>query len=239
MTGLTNYCLRWTYTVTTRASHILYGCNMPNVTPMSKLRVAPIIKAVKPREEYLSFTDVPKTPYHSDSAPNYLKAKYWAVSDELRRAGCAVKNIESKSYCEWYRIEDNQNQNHLVQCYYNKAGIFTRYMAGDNLEGIIPILSLIQVNLTPLCSFRYSPSSKVLKTLYNNVESICSDLDVKITNIVEHLPNYHVYYYLQGTGNYSCIQFFITKDGFISYAQPFSDLGNDDAILKEIIERLG
>lgn len=237
-TGLTNDCLRWTYTVTTRASHILYGCNMPNVTPMSKLRVAPIIKASKPRDEYLSFTNVPETPYHSASAPNYLKAKYWAVSDELRNAGCAVKSVESKSYCEWYRIEDNQKQNHLVQCFYNKAGIFTRYMAGDCLEGVIPILSLIQVNMTPLCSFRYTPSSVVLKSLYNNVESICSDLDVKITNIVEHLPNYHVYYYLQGSGSYSCIQFFITKDGFISYAQPFSDMGSDDDVLKKVLEKL-
>lgn len=237
-TGLTNDCLRWTYTVTTRASHILYGCNMPNVTPMSKLRVAPIIKASKPRDEYLSFTNVPETPYHSASAPNYLKAKYWAVSDKLRGAGCAVKNVESKSYCEWYRIEDNQKQNHLVQCFYNKAGIFTRYMAGDCLEGVIPILSLIQVNMTPLCSFRYTPSSVVLKSLYNNVESICSDLDVKITNIVEHLPNYHVYYYLQGSGSYSCIQFFITKDGFISYAQPFSDMGSDDDVLKKVLEKL-
>ena len=237
-TGLTNDCLRWTYTVTTRASHILYGCNMPNVTPMSKLRVAPIIKASKTRDEYLSFTNVPETPYHSASAPNYLKAKYWAVSDELRNAGCAVKSVESKTYCEWYRIEDNQKQNHLVQCFYNKAGIFTRYMAGDCLEGVIPILSLIQVNMTPLCSFRYTPSSVVLKSLYNNVESICSDLDVKITNIVEHLPNYHVYYYLQGSGSYSCIQFFITKDGFISYAQPFSDMGSDDDVLKKVLEKL-
>lgn len=237
-TGLTNDCLRWTYTVTTRASHILYGCNMPNVTPMSKLRVAPIIKASKPRDEYLSFTDVPETPYHSDCAPNYLKAKYWAVSDKLRGAGCAVKNVESKPYCEWYRIDDNQKQNHLVQCYYNKAGLFTRYIAGDNTEEIIPILSLIQVNLTPLCSFRYTPSSEVLKALYNNVESICSDVDVKITNIVEHLLNYHVYYYLQGSGSYSCIQFFITKDGFISYAQPFSDMGTDDDVLRKVLEKL-
>jgi len=205
---------------------------------MSKLRVAPIIKATKPREEYLSFTDVPETPYHSVSAPNYLKAKYWAVSDELRSFGCVVKNVESKSYCEWYRIEDNQKQSHLVHCYYNKAGLFTRYIAGDNTEGIIPILSLIQVNLTPLCSFRYTPSSDVLEALYNNVESICSDLDVKITNIVEHLPNYHVYYYMQGSGNYSCIQFFITKDGFISYAQPFSDMGLEDDILKEVLEKI-
>jgi len=211
---------------------------MPNVTPMSKLRVAPIIKAVKPREEYLSFTDVPETPYHHIDAPNNLKAKYWAVSDKLRSAGCVVKSVESKQYCEWYRIEDNQKQSHLVQCYYNKAGLFTRYMAGDNIDGIVQILSLIHVNLTPLCSFRYTPSSKVLGILYNNVESICSDLDVKITNIVEHLPNYCVYYYLQGTGNYSCIQFFITKDGFISYAQPFSDMGTDDDVLKKVLEKL-
>ena len=237
-TGLKDDSLRWTYTVTTRASHVLYGCNMPNVTPMSKLRVAPIIKVGKPREEYLSFTDVPETPFHSPDAPNFLKAKYWAVSDELKKDGCVVKSVESKQYCEWYRLEDNQGQAHLIQCYYNKAGLFTRYMAGDNLDGIVNILSLMQINLTPLCSFRYTPSSDALSTLYNNVESICSDLDVKITNIVEHLPNYCVYYYLQGAGSFSWIQFFITKDGFISYAQPFSDEGLDDDILKSVVERL-
>ena len=237
-TGLTNDCLRWTYTVTTRASHMLYGCNMPNVTPLSNMRVAPIIKAARPREEYLSFTDVPETPYHSNDAPNFLKAKYWAVSDELKSVGYAVKSIESKHYCEWYRIEDDQNQEHLIQCFYNKAGIFTRYMAGDNLEGVLQILSLIQVNLTPLCSFRYTPSSDALKILYNNVESICSDMDIKLTNIVEHLPNYNVCYYFQGSGNYSCIQFFMTKDGSISYAQPFSDMGLDDEIMKKVLEKL-
>ena len=237
-TGLTNDCLRWTYTVTTRARQILYGCNMPNVTPMSKLRVAPIIKASKPREDYLSFTDVPETPFHSVYTPNNLKAKYWAVSEELKKAGCIVKSVESKQYCELYRIEDNQKQIHSLQCFYNKAGIFTRYMAGDNLNGIDQIFSLIQINMTLLCSFRYTPSSKVLKALYNNIESICSDLDVKITNIVEHLTNYCVYYYLQGSGSYSCIQFFITKDGFISYAQPFSDLGTEDNILKKVLEKL-
>lgn len=237
-TGLSNDNLRWTYTVTTRASHTLYGYNMPNVTPLSKMRVAPIIKVNNPREEYLSFSDVPETPFHHSDTPNFLKAKYWAVSDELKNAGCVVKSVESKSYCEWYRIEDDQKHNHLIQCYYNKAGMFTRYMAGDNLEGVVNILSLIQINLTPLCSFRYTPSTEVLRTLYNNMESICSDLDVKITNIVEHLPNYCVFYYIQGAGSYSCIQFFITKDGFISYAQPFSDLGIDDNVLKSVVDKL-
>ena len=237
-TGLSTDNLRWTYTVTTRASHTLYGYNMPNVTPLSKMRVAPIIKVNKPREEYLSFSDVPETPFHHSNTPNFLKAKYWAVSDELKNAGCVVKSVESKSYCEWYRIEDDQKHNHLIQCYYNKAGLFTRYMAGDNLEGVVNILSLVQINLTPLCSFRYTPSTEVLRTLYNNVESICSDLDVKITNIVEHLPNYCIFYYIQGAGSYSWIQFFITKDGFISYAQPFSDLGLDDNVLKSVVEKL-
>lgn len=237
-TGLTDDCLRWTYTVTTRASHTLYGSNMPNVTPMSKLRVAPIIKAVKPRDEYLSFTDVPETPFHSNNAPNFLKAKYWAVSDKLKNSDCIVKSVESKQYCEWYQVEDDQQQNHLIKCFYNKAGIFTRYIAGDVLKGTDQIFSLMQINMTPLCSYRYTPSTKVLNALYNNLESICSDLNVKITNIVEYLPNYCVYYYFQGSGSYSWIQFFITKDGFISYAQPFSDMGTEDDTLRKVLEKL-
>ena len=237
-TGLNIDCLRWTYTVTTRASHTLYGYNMPNVTPMSKLQVAPIIKVGKPREEYLSFTDIPETPFHAKDAPNYIKAKYWVVSDELKNHSCSVKGIESKAYCEWYRVEDDKKQLHTIQCFYNKAGLFTRYIALDNMDGIIQILSCMQINMTPLCSFRYYPSSEVLLTLYNYVESICSDLDVKITNIVEHLSSYCIYYYLQTSGSYACIQFYITKDGFISYAQPFSDLGSDDEALIKVIEHL-
>ena len=237
-TGLNTECLRWTYTVTTRASHTLYGYNMPNVTPMSKLQVAPIIKVTKPREEYLSFSDIPETPFHQSSASNFLKAKYWVVSDELKTHGCNVKEVESKSYCEWYRVEDNKKQLHTIQCFYNKVGIFTRYIALDNMDGITQIFSCMQINMTPLCSFRYNPSNEVLLTLYNYVKSICSDLDVKITNIVEHLSNYYIYYYLQTSGSYACIQFFITKDGFISYAQPFSDLGSDDEALIKVIDQL-
>ena len=237
-TGLNTDCLRWIYTVTTRASHTLYGYNMPNVTPMSKLQVAPIIKVGKPREEYLSFTDVPETPFHSKDDPNYIKAKYWVVSDELNKENCTITNVESKQYCEWYHIEDSNAVHHMVQCYYNKAGVFTRYNAGDNSKGILRLLSLLQTNMTMLCSFRYNPSNDVLKVLYNHVESICSDLEIKITNIVEHIPDYCVYYYLQGSGSYSCIQFYIKKDGFISYAQPFSDMGTDDEILKSVVERL-
>ena len=205
---------------------------------MSRMKVAPIIKVTKPREEYLSFSDIPETPFHQSSVSNFLKAKYWIVSDELKNNGCYVKGVESKSYCEWYRVEDDKKQLHTVQCFYNKAGLFTRYIALDNMDGIIQILSCLQVNMTPLCSFRYNPSSEVLLTLYNNVESICSDLDVKITNIVEHLSSYCIYYYLQTSGSYACIQFFITKDGFISYAQPFSDEGLEDGILKSVVERL-
>ena len=238
-TGFNTDCLRWTYTVTTRACHTLYGYNMPNVTPMSKLQVAPIIKVGKPREEYFSFTNIQETPFHSEEAPNFLKAKYWVVSDELKKEGCTINYVESKQYCEWYYVRDINGVNHMVQCYYNKAGVFTRYIAGDNSEEIMKILSLMQTNMTMLCSFRYVPTSDVLQTLYNHMESVCSDLDIIITNIVEHLPNYCVHYYLQGSGLYSCIQFFITKDGFISYAQPFSDLGCDDEILKKVVNRLG
>ena len=237
-TGLNADCLRWTYTVTTRASHTLYGYNMPNVTPMSKLQIAPVIKASKPRDEYLSFTDIPETPFHPKDTPNYVKAKYWVVFDELKKEGCTIKRVESKQYCEWYHIEDNNGEKLLVHCYYNKAGVFTRYNVVGNSSSMTRILSLIQTNMTMLCSFRYIPTSDVLQTLYNHMESICSDLGVKITNIVEHIPNYCVYYYLQGSGAYSCIQFYITKDGFISYAQPFSDMGSDDYILKDVIERL-
>lgn len=237
-TGLNTDCLQWTYTVTTRASHTLYGCNMPNVTPMSKLQMAPVIKASKPRDEYLSFTDIPETPFHPKDAPNYIKAKYWVVSDELKKEECAVKRVESKQYCEWYHIEDNNGEKLLVHCYYNKAGVFTRYNAVGNSSSMTRILSLIQTNMTMLCSFRYIPSNSVLQNLYNYVESICSDQDVKITNIVEHLSEYCVFYYLQCSGSYSCIQFYLTKDGFISYAQPFSDLGSDDELLAKVVERI-
>lgn len=237
-TGLKEDCLRWTYTVTTRASHVLYGCNMPNVTPMSKLRVAPIIKVGKPREEYLSFTDVPETPFHSKEAPNFLKAKYWAVSDELKHEGLMIKKVESKNYCEWYYIEDDVKHELLIQCYYNKACLFTNYQVSGHFETGHKLLSLMQIRVTPLCSFRYVPYTATLRTLYNQVSSICSDLKVTITNIVEHLTHYYVCYYFQGSGNYACIQFYINKDGFINHAQPSSDLGTEDEILNKIIERL-
>lgn len=236
-TGLDTDCLRWAYTVTTRARNTLYGYNMPNVTQMSKLKVTQITKSDKSQDEYQSFTDIPQTPFHTNDAPNFLKAKYWVVKEEVEKYSYRIMSLESKSYCEWYFIEGEQGV-HKFQCFYNKAGVFTNYMANDSSEESSEILSLLQVNMTSLCSYRYEPSSLPLMTLYNTMESLCSEYGVKITNIVEYPSKYFVRYYLQTDSTFAYIQFFFSIKGFITYAQPFASLGADDLLLKKLTDKI-
>jgi hypothetical protein len=83
----------------------------------------------------------------------------------------------------------------------------------------------------------YKPSTNALAALYSNVTSICDDLNIKITNIVEHTAQFHVAYYLKTSGHFSHIKFFFKGTGVISRAMPFSDLGTEDVLLQKLIEK--
>jgi hypothetical protein len=62
---------------------------------------------------------------------------------------------------------------------------------------------------------------------------------VQITNVVEEIKQYYILYHLKTSGKFARIKFYFNANRFITYAQPESDLGNDDQLLKLLIEKIG
>ena len=63
-------------------------------------------------------------------------------------------------------------------------------------------------------------------------------MDIKITNIVEHLPQYYIGYYFKTSGKFSQILFYFKGNHSISQALPSSDLGGEDEKLTKLIQAL-
>jgi hypothetical protein len=78
----------------------------------------------------------------------------------------------------------------------------------------------------------------LFKKLFQKISSLCSEVDIQITNVLEQTQKFFVLYCFKTSGKFSMIQFYYNqKDGFTT-AIPKSDLGVKDAKLVELINML-
>lgn len=233
-TGLNNDCLRWMYTATTRASKVLYGVHMPNITPLTTLKFNEIKKITKPSKEAFAYRDIGEVTMLPSSAQAFQKQKYANASAKLSTAGYIVSAVQCVSYDDKYTIETPYGSI-VYDCYYNSTGTYTRIIP----QSIIPendiIIGILQDEYDVQYDVQYKPSNDTFKKLYNLVGSICDDMLINISNIVEHTQQYYVAYYLKTSGKFSLIQFYFNSSGFLTHAIPSSDLGAEDLKLKELI----
>ena len=87
-------------------------------------------------------------------------------------------------------------------------------------------------------SVDYNPSNEALNLLYNKMLSLCDELGIKITNIVEDLPQHYVKYFLKTSGRFSLITFYFKGNYKINNALPSSELGAGDSKLEQLIKEL-
>lgn len=236
-TGLDNDSLRWMYTATTRAKERLYGLNMPNIQPFDKLQFRPITKLNKLATNAQIVGNVGNVDILSPNANASQKAKCLSVISALSRIGCRVDKIEQLQYKDRYhiRVHDVVEK---YDCTYNGAGYYTAYKALDASENNKAIIEALQSEECYTYQFDYSPSHKVLVDLHAKMRSICDELGVSITNIVEDIKQYNVVFFLKTTGKYSYIKFFFDKNMFVTYGHPYSDIEAEDVLLNEIIAKL-
>lgn len=235
-TGLDNDSLRWAYTVTTRASSCLYGACMPNVTTFSRLRVEAIATATKFKVASRSFSGVDDDPFHEEKQPDALKAKYFSVAENQEGTPYKIVKIVSRPYLEIYHLDDGEQQLR-VDVHYNKGFVFSPKVAVLS-EKSDELLRLFSNERTLRSTFHYEPSNDSARELFSKMGSLCSELDVAITNVYEHLDKYRIDYFLQTDGRYSGICFCFNKNGYVTYAKPFSDLGAEDHKLSSLTQKL-
>lgn len=236
-TGLNDDSLRWIYTATTRARRMLYGVNMPNVTPISKMRFSGITKYGKPAKEAFSFADVQGVDLLPEGVTAAQKQKCMCVKELLDERGFLLKSIKTFQYDDKYSIE-TPSGSVVIDCYYNGAGMYTHYVPNVILPENDELMAIMENESGMRYLFDYKPSVNSFNILYNKMLSVCDDLKIQITNIVEHLQQYYICYYLKTSGRFSQIQFYFKGNRAISQALPSSDLGDEDDKLVELIKSL-
>ena len=231
--GLDNESLRWVYTATTRASHMLYGVNMPNVTPLSRLKFNQITRLSSPLPGALSYADVecPLMP----NAQSFQKIKCNAIGKELTKSNCKISSIRQMQYADRYEIITPEGPI-TVDLRYNKDGIYTGHNMLQRNDYSQVVLDAIDSKFDAEYKVDYQPSTESLRKLDSKVTSLCDELGITITNVL--CRDWNVTYCLITSGKFSHIQFFYNAKGFITHGMPASDLGGEDEKLSELIKRL-
>ena len=70
------------------------------------------------------------------------------------------------------------------------------------------------------------------------MQSICNEIEVAITNVLEFISNNYVIYYLQTDSISSNIQFYFNKDNHLTVAMPKTYKCEDDKKLKQVLIKL-
>ncbi len=236
-TGMSTDCLRWAYTATTRAQHTLYVANLPHITPFSKFRIEEVQNCKKINEEFRVLGDVELSPFHPSDAPKYLHAKWMCIERNLQWTGYQIIGVESKPYIEFYSISTPEGVVR-IDLQYKKGGVFLPpRCATSNLHTLLLKELMNDERQMPIV-MNYKPSSTIHEQLYNMICNACDTLSIPITNVVEHLEEYSVSYYLRTSRSVSYIKIYINADGFITYAKPMSLIGNEDHELKALINEI-
>lgn len=237
-TGMSDDCLRWAYTVTTRARRSLYVGNLFDLTPFDKITINRVTKVGKSGVDTLALKNLPETPFHGISAGQHLKAKYFLVEKNLIGTPFKIACVESKPYREIYTIETEEGEKMRFDGVYKGNRVFQPFKAlGCNAlnENVLRLLNDESNMVYDVC---YEPGNVVAEQLYVRMLSYCDELGILITNVVENLEQYKIIYYLKTSGAFAYIEFFVNKKGFVSYGNPCSDMGDADDKLKQLVEKM-
>lgn len=239
--GLSDECLRWAYTVITRATKTLYVTNLPHVTPFDKFRIDAIQKCKSMSEECRITAETGPTPFHTALSENYLKAKFHCIAENMKGTPFSVAGVISKPYMEVYQIQTPKGiDRYDIQ--YKAGGIFlpAKFASLNDFTKQVRML-LDDERMFPFI-FHYTPSDEIHRKLYHLIRSACDSYSIQMTNIVEHPEDYSVVYYMRTSGTFSYLKVYVDKKGFVSYAKPMSMLGEEDgdlaALIKEIKNRM-
>ena len=235
-TGLSDDCLRWAYTATTRARKLLYFTNLPHITPFTKFRIDPIQQCTKINEECRIIGKIEYSPFHDVTAPNYLHAKWMCIINNMKWTPYKIDKVESKPYQEIYYIKTPDGvERYSIR--YKKGGIFQKAVPQTLSAHSVMVSMLLNDERAMPLIFNYVPSDEIHEKLYNLIRSACDGLTIQITNVVEH-EDYSVNFYFRTSDNLSYIKIYINGSGFVTYAKPMSLLGKDDKELTILIEEI-
>ena len=229
--GFSDDALRWMYTATTRAKKRIYGVGIPDVTPLSILVIDNNIKKLTKTPEgfYPDNIEVPETPFHKPDTKPSLKMKYWLACEALAAKGYSISEIQSTTWRESYIIDGIR-----YDAIYNGQGVFKRFtpVSGCNQEVLDALNETGKISL----QFNYSPESKHLKALYQQISCHCEILDICLTNIVRLNQYCTRYFFITEAFEYAFIDFWCNAQNIFTRAFASSSLGDNDSKLRRLLD---
>ena len=163
---------------------------------------------------------------------------YWQVKGALEGSGYHILGIEHKPYREVYVISDADGNVFRCHSIYNKAGILRPFTSAHPGEVPDIILDLVNSGEMEVFPYSYTPSNQNLKDLFSKIQSACDENGITITNVVEHLNDYKVAYYLKTDAYFAFLDICVNKYGQVTYIAPRSEMGQDDKKLARLVEVL-
>ncbi|MBO5699442.1 MAG: AAA family ATPase [Bacteroidaceae bacterium] len=236
-TGISNDCLRWAYTATTRARDVLYVTNLPHITPFSKFRIDALQKCKSMPEECKILKKAMKSPFHNNEAADFLHAKYFSIAQNLEYTPYMVAAVESRPYIEMYTI-NTPDGFERYDLHYKAGGVFNQAKPQQPSAHSVMICTLLNSERAMLEDYKYTPSSDSHAQLHRFIKAACDTVGVTISNVVEHLKEYCVHYYFYTSNTFAYLKVYIDAKGFVSYAKPMSLLGNEDTDFVKLIEEI-
>ena len=236
-TGMSEDCLRWAYTATTRAKKTLYVSNLPHITPFSKFRIDGIQTCRNINEEFRVLGEVELSPFHSPDAPKYLHAKWMCIEQNLQWTGYRIVSVESRPWLEIYNISTPDGILRFDIMYRNGGVFLPARCPKSNFHTVLLTDMLNSERQMPLV-INYEPTDEIHAQIFNLIQSACDTLDITITNIVEHPEDYSVNYYFRTSGTVSYLKIYINDKGFVTYARPLSLIGREDTQLQLLTKEI-
>ena len=231
--GMDDDSLRWIYTATTRASAMLYGVNMPKITPFDKLKINPVVTLASPLDGAFAYADVECA--MMPGARAFQKVKCNSIAQNLEAINCRIISVKQLQYCDRYEIATPEGKM-TADLRYNKSGTYTSHNILKRLGYAQLVGEALDARVEAKYEVNYQPTNAVLTGLHHKVVSLSDELGITITNILCH--EWDVVYCFATSGKFSHIKFYFNNKYAVTSAMPASDLGENDTLLNKLIQRL-
>jgi len=239
-TSLKDDPLRWSYTATTRAIEKCYAANAPYVSTFSQFTIGEVQPLTNIPVNALALDHIPISPCHTEEQHRAKSLKYWEISEKLEKSPFQLVSVKTLNpFHERYTISF-ENEEDQFDIHHNNAGIFNEFQAvhGNQYSWHQELLKLLNQQYQITYNIDYNPSISVLEKLYGLMQSVCDEVDVTITNIVEKADKYHVIYFLKTDAKCALIQFYFSGKGQLTRAMPKSTSSGEDGKLNRLISKL-
>jgi hypothetical protein len=235
--GLKDDQLRWSYTAITRASKTLYAINPPAITSFSRLSFNSVGKIGDIPANAFQYNNIPTTPFHDNNSHPAKRLKYFEIQDKLSDSPFELLRVESRTHQEMYFLKYDESELR-VDVWHTEAGIFTTIKVQTQTDVAEQLEEIFKSPQHYNFRIYYSPGNEFLASLFNRIQAACAETNIQISNVEEKIDNYYVIYFFKTSGLASYIQFYFNKDGRFTSAIPKSDLGADDLLLNDLIQKL-